>query len=207
MENAVQALYMAAGTIIALMILSVLVYMFRTGARLGENYEITQETAQVVKFNSQFDAYSKKTEQLSNADYGYSFITKGNTASDVISCANLAMSVNRANDYDSDNKLEVVVICGGTTYSIYPLEKAPKDAFLIDTTFEAARGMSSFEDSDTLKFYRFLKQYNSARMVDITSSNYNSYGETVYQYYFDVDEDEAGNAGQGITYSEITRKS
>ncbi len=207
MENAVQAMYMAAGTIIALMVLAVLVYMFRTGARMGENYEITQQTAQVVKFNSQFDAYTKKTDQLADVSYGYSFVTKGNTASDIISCANLAMSVNKTNDFDNDNHLQIVVDCGGTTYSVYPVEKAPRDAFLINTSFDAAKGRSSFEDDETLKFYRFLKQYNAARMVDIVSTNYTSYGETIYQYYFDVDEDEDGNAGQGITYSEITRKS
>lgn len=205
MENAVQAFYMAAATIIALMVLSILVYMFRTGARMGENYEITQQTAEVVKFNGQFDAYTKKTDQL-GADYGYSFVTKGNTASDIISCANLAMSVNKTNDFDIDNHLQIIVKCGSETYSVYPVEKAPRDAFLINTSYEAAKGMSTFDD--TLKFYQFLKQYNEARMVDIVCPpNYVSYGETIYKYYFDVDEDEAGNSGQGITYSEITRKS
>ncbi len=205
MENAVQAFYMAAATIIALMVLSVLVYMFRTGARLGENYEITQQTAGVVKFNGQFDVYSKITNQLPDANSGYSFVTKGNTASDIISCANLAMSVNKTNDFDNENHLQIIVDCGSEKYSVYPVEKAPRDSFLINTSYEAAKGMSSFDD--TLKFYRFLKQYNEARMVDIVSPGYTSYGETIYKYYFDVSEDEDGNEGQGLTYSEVTRKS
>lgn len=209
MENAVQAMYMAAGTIIALMVLSVLVYMFRTGARLGENYDIRQSTAQVVKFNGQFDAYSKITNQMTNADYGYSFITKGNTASDVISCANLAMSVNEEHDFDMQNKLEIIVkVEGNKTYSVFPIKKAPRDAFFTDTSFDEANSMSDFEEDDGMfKFYRFLKKYNEARMVDIISPQYTSYGETIYKYYFDVSDGEsASEVGQGLAYSDVTRK-
>ena len=103
MENAVKAMYIAAGTLIALMILSAWVYLFRNGARLGQGYEQTQMTAQVIKFNGQFDAYAKITNQLTSSAYGYSFIVKGSTASDIITCANLAMSVNEQNDYDEVN--------------------------------------------------------------------------------------------------------
>lgn len=208
MDNAVQAMYMAAGTIIALMILSVFVYMFRMGARLGENYEITQETAQVVKFNGQFDAYSKKTLQDTESAHGYSFITKGNTASDIISCANLAMSVNSTSDFDVENHLKVIVKCNDAVYSVYPVEKAPRDTFLINMSFDEAKNKTTFGDDETLEFYKFLKKYNSARTVDIIAGNpqYNSYGETIYEYYFDVDADEDGNAGKGITYSEVTGK-
>lgn len=208
MDNAVQGFYMAAGMIIALMVLSVMIYMFRSGATMGEHYEINQETAQVTKFNGQFDAYAKVTQQL-GAEHGFSFVTKGNTASDVISCANLAVTVNERAGFEEENKLDVVVICEGKTYSVYSLSKTPRDAFLVDIPYTTARSMSTFNEDDgsTLKFYSFLKEYNVARMVDIRSAEYNSNGETIYKYYFDVNLDESGhNPGHGITLSEVTGK-
>lgn len=202
MDNAVKALYMGAGMLIALMVLSALVYVFRNGARLGQTYEETQITAQVIKFNGQFDAYTKVTEQQ-GADYGYAFIVKGNTASDVITCANLALSVNKANDYDATNSLTLAVECGSDTYYIYPIENQPENKFIKNMTLESARAKTDFRDSETVDFYDFLKQYNNVKIVDISSPNYNSNAETIYEYYFDVNADNA----DAIMYSEATRKS
>lgn len=205
MDNAVQALYMAAGTMIALMILSVFVYMFRIGGRLGETYEQTQSTAQVTLFNSQFDAYAKTTQQLGASD-GYSFTTKGSTASDIITCANLAITQNERTYYNLDDGLQVIVKIEGKTYSVFPHEYAPKDAFIVDKTYDNIKSFTSKEafNGMTIPFYEFLKTYNSARMVDITSTGYKSTGETIYEYYFDVNKDENGVEGQGMQYSTVT---
>lgn len=208
MENAVKAMYIAAGTIIALMVLSVFVYMFRNGARLGHTYQQTQETLQVTKFNNQFDAYSKVTIQDNTEAGGYALIEKGNTASDIITVANLAMSVNKANDYDNRNHLTVHVVCGGDTYSIYPTANQPKNRFVKNMTFASCDSTTNYTDANSFDFYDFLKAYNEVRIVDITSSNYTSVGETIYRYYFDVNLDENGhNPGNGITISEVTGKS
>lgn len=207
MDNAVKAMYIAAGTLIALMILSALVYLFRNGARLGQSYEQTQITAQVVKFNSQFDAYSKITNQLTSASDGYSFIVKGNTASDIITCANLAMSFNEENDYDTINSLQVIVMCGGDKYAVYPIPNQPKNKFIKNKTLEDARSRTNFNDNEVLDFNEFLKMYNNVRIVDIVSDRFTSKGESIYEYYFDVDKDENGsNSGNAMTYSKATGK-
>ena len=205
MENAIRAFYIGAGLIIAVMVLSVLVYMFRNGARLGASYELSVERNQITKFNGQFDAYAKVTNQLSSAADGYSFIEKGNTASDIITCANLAMSVNEQNDYDERNMLQVIVVTAHDTYAIYPIENQPKNKFIKNMTLATARTITDFSDTNTLDFYDFLKEYNKVRIVDIQSDNYRSRSpETIYQYYFDVNEDENGVENQGLSYSETT---
>lgn len=207
MENAVKAMYIAAGTLIALMILSAWVYLFRNGARLGQGYEQTQMTAQVIKFNGQFDAYAKITNQLTSSAYGYSFIVKGSTASDIITCANLAMSVNEQNDYDEVNSLQLIVVCGGDKYAVYPIPNQPKNKFIKNASMDSARTKTHFNDNEVLDFNEFLKMYNNVRIVDIVSDSFNSTGESIYEYYFDVDKDENGNnPGQGMTYSEVTGK-
>ena len=78
---------------------------FTHGSAIGKNYDIDTNTQRIVAFNSQFDKYVGVTKQ--NADG--SFNEKGNIPSDVISCANLAYNINRKNEFDSVNKVEVFV--------------------------------------------------------------------------------------------------
>lgn len=207
MENAIRAFYIGAGMLIAVMVVGVLVYMFDNGARLGENYEISLSTAQLTKFNSQFDSYARITNQTTDANEGYSFIEKGNTASDIITCANLAMSINKQNDYDEKNMLQVIVVIDGhTKYSVYPIENQPKNSFVKNMTLSTAKATATFTDSNSLDFYKFLKKYNKVKIVDIRSANFESNAETIYEYYFDVDKDENGNPNQGLSYSKTTGK-
>lgn len=54
--------------------------------------------------------------------------------------------------------------------------------------------------SNTYSFYEFLKTYNVVRVVDIVKNGVTlSTDETIYQYYFDVDEN-------GTEYSETNGK-
>jgi hypothetical protein len=161
-------------------------------------YETSVSTEQVNKFNTKFDIYAKVTQQTS-ADYGYSFIEKGNTASDIITCANSAMSINSTNDYDLQNSVEVEVDIGSDSYHIYPISNQPENRFIKNKTLEASKTTSTFDDINSMDFYDFLKEYSSVRIVDIASTRYSSTAETIYQYYFNVDEN-------GLTYSEVTGK-
>lgn len=210
MENAIKALYMGVGMLIAVMVLGVLVYMFRNGARLGASYEGSVNTAQVRSFNSQFDIYAKITNQATDAADGYAFIEKGNTVSDIITCANLAMSINEKNDYDEKNNVQVIVVIDAhTKYSIYPIENQPKNRFIKTMSLSTAKTVSNFTDSNSLDFYDFLKKYGKVQIVDINTgdiNHYNSSSETIYEYYFDVDKDENGVSNQALSYFETTGK-
>lgn len=208
MENALKALYMAAGLLIGVMVISVLVYIFRNGARLGENYELNTENLQTIKFNNQFNNYAKVTNQTSYASEGYSFIEKGCTASDVITCANLAMSINKQNDYDERNMVQIIVVLDASTkYYIHSMPNQPRNRFVKNLLLnDTTKQITDFNDTNSLDFYEFLKKYNEVRIVDINSDNYKSTAETIYKYYFDVDKDENGVANQAITVSELTGK-
>lgn len=209
MENATKALYIAGGMLLGVMILSALVYVFRSGASLGQSYEADKLTQQITAFNSQFDKYVGVTIQSNRTNYGYAFEQKGNIPSDVVTCANLAYNINKKNDYDNVNKVSVIVVVGSKKFYIHPLEMQPKNHFLIDIDEAHAKSMTSVDTSNNSickNFYDFLQQFNEVKIVNITSDNYNSSGETIYKYYFDVNNDENGNQGQGIHYSDITGK-
>lgn len=177
MENSVKALYIAAGMLLGVMILSVWVYIFSQGASLGRNYEADRKTEQIQAFNSQFDKY---TGVLSPENWP--FESKSNTPSDVISCASLAYNINQKNEFDEKNCVEVVVknLPSGKTYYIHSSDTQPKNAF---------------EDAskNTIEFNQFLSDFNKVKIL------YSSNSEVVYNYYFNVEAD-------GLSYSEETGK-
>lgn len=153
---------------------------FTHGSAIGKNYDIDTNTQRVVAFNSQFDKYVGVTER--NADG--SFKEKGNIPSDVITCANLAYNINRKNEFDSVNKVEVFVVNSENQiiYSVLANKSQPNNAF--------SNG-DSFND--------FLQKYNQMKIVTLGETVYRFSGETVYKYYFDVNQN-------GIHYSDVTGK-
>lgn len=205
MDNAIKAFYMGAAMLIAVLVICVWVYIFRSAGKLSESYEFKKSTEQVQAFNSQFEAYERETFQSNQTNSAYSFSSKGNTASDVISCANLAFDINSKCDYDMQNTVQVTINMGAgasNKYYIYPLSKQKKNNFIKGLNFDTARirtENATQGDEEYYDFYNFLKSYNDVRIVNISSTNYNSTNETIYKYYFDVDD-------TGITYSEITGK-
>ena len=54
MENATKALLISGGILIAILILSIGVYLFATYGQLGENYERNLSAGEIRKFNSNF---------------------------------------------------------------------------------------------------------------------------------------------------------
>lgn len=59
MENASKALLMAGGVLIAILILSLLVYMATTTSRLAEAQDEKTLAQQTAAFNSEYEAYNK----------------------------------------------------------------------------------------------------------------------------------------------------
>lgn len=210
MENAIKAIYIAAGMLLGVMILSVLVYVFTSFSSIGKNYEIDTNTQRIVAFNSQFDKYAGITKQSNKKDDGYCFKEKSNIISDVITCANLAYNINRKNEYDEINHVEVAVrIDDENIYYLYPYETQPQNCFFINVNREQAKINNFDAKTQTISFYNFLQKYSNIKIVNINSKNYKSRGETIYEYYFDVNFDETGKsstAGKGIHYSEVTGK-
>jgi type II secretory pathway pseudopilin PulG len=102
MENASKALIIAATTILGILLLSVMVYMFRAAAKVDEQYDTNQSQRSLEQENSQFEVY--------NNNY--------NTIMDLISVANLAYNNNVQYDYDSASSIEINIKIGSKTYTI-----------------------------------------------------------------------------------------
>lgn len=207
MENAIKAIYMSVGMLIAILVVGVWVYMFRSAGKLSESYEFKKSTEQVQAFNSQFETYAGITKQADDSDKGYSFAQKSNIASDVISCANLVFDINSKNDYDLQNTITVKVkISGALSYYLTPYKIHKKNKFIKETGSFSLLNVKNLNEAGQeipeehyYDFNEFLRYYNNVRIVNIESPEYKSSFETVYQYYFDVDE-------EGIEYSETTGK-
>ena len=74
--------------------------------------------------------------------------------SDIITCANLAMSINEKNDYDEKNHVQVIVVIDAhTKYSIYPIENQPKNRFIKNMNLSTAKAVTDFTDSNSYDFY------------------------------------------------------
>jgi len=84
MENASKALFMAAGVLVGILILSLAVYLFTTFGATSAKIHKQNEENQLNQFNAQFTSYEGKGD---------------NTIYDVITVANLATENNRKYEF------------------------------------------------------------------------------------------------------------
>lgn len=96
MEKASKALIMATGVILGVMLLSLMLYIFRQGAKVTKSYDERQISRQLELYNSNFEYYNKSN----------------NTIMDIISLANLAFDVNMDSNYDKLNTVQVEISIG-----------------------------------------------------------------------------------------------
>lgn len=106
MENASRALIMAATILLALLLLSVFVYVFQVGASVDQTYDEKQATNQLNLFNSKFDVHQREDNNVIEA----------------ISIANLAYSINEDVSYDMAKSVEVIIKAGNKYFIIPTVE-------------------------------------------------------------------------------------
>lgn len=85
MENASQALLIAGSILIALIILSIGVYLVANYAKVSESYENTQALTEITKFNANFTAFEGRNDI---------------TAQEIVTLNNLVKEYNDKNDPD-----------------------------------------------------------------------------------------------------------
>ena len=101
MENASQALLIAGTILIALIVLSIGVYLASNSSKVGESYEQTQEIAELTRFNSKFIVYAEREDI---------------TAQEVLSLYNFVENYNQNNEPDVSfspmitNKINFLII-------------------------------------------------------------------------------------------------
>ena len=123
MENATQALFMAAGVLIALVVISLGIMFFSSASSIGESYEIQMSAVEIQKFNNQFEQYSKQPQYVNPEDFHYISKLRDarsgnkskyvfcdyNTIADVVSAINLAHNINSNNQYEQDIAVQVTI--------------------------------------------------------------------------------------------------
>ena len=102
MENASKALMMAGGVLIAVMVISFIVFILRKGGAMSAEYDTHMSDQELARFNGQFEIYDKDD----------------NTIFDVITVANLAYDINKKANWDEQAGVKVVLtIPTGSSYA------------------------------------------------------------------------------------------
>lgn len=184
MENASKALIIAATVLLAVMIMTAMVYVFGAGAEVNKKYDEKQSQAQLQLFNQQFENYN----------------VENNTIIDLITVANLAYSTNESNEYDRDRKIKIEIkigtkvysipdekpsddigyarnkiVCNDKAISIYDLvDKTLKDPEVLDVTFEGSSGDDKLsltklirENGKETTIYKYLFKCTSIKYNDV----------------------------------------
>ena len=102
MENASKALYMAGATLIAILIISAMVYVFSRAANVGETYQKKEEVLAINAFNARFSYLDSSGIDDDNLELL-------NKASDVVTALNLAYDVNEKNGFEELNGVGIYV--------------------------------------------------------------------------------------------------
>lgn len=106
MENATQALFLAAGVLIAVLILSLAIFLFSSASSVSEEYDAKMSESDRLKFNSQFTKYVTNN---AGAQPGILQYTSYNVVADVVSVINLAYNLNESYNYDLERGIQVVI--------------------------------------------------------------------------------------------------
>ena len=95
MENASQALIIGGTILIAIIVLSMGVYLFTNASKVGESYQQSQELSELAKFNARFTAFEGR---------------KDITAQEIVTLANYVIN------YNEQNETDIEVWVGGSNF-------------------------------------------------------------------------------------------
>lgn len=174
MENATQALRIAAGVLFAMLILGLLVAFYNNMSELKRYEESQKAEEQVADFNKQYDVYVRTL-------YG----------SELLSLVNKADDYNKTETYDGYQRLEVTVIfknnIGGfkknTTYNISTITSIMKtlesniQSYGNKTYSGKTISQLALMRTNELEDFFKVKKINSTKITEIQGNikNYTSY--------------------------------
>lgn len=171
MENATKAFYMVAATMIALFVLYLMIFMFRSAARVGENYDQKKGQENIDKFNSQFETFVTGNDENVREDF--------KVASDIVTAINLAYDVNKQNGYDNVEFVKILVKDnrGNVRYSLQNDSRIKKNT-MIEGVSLSVSGDNTISTNDFLKLEWDTGKKLSDVKLDASNNKY------VYRYYF-----------------------
>lgn len=186
MENAVKAFYMVAALLIAIMILGLFIYLFRTGAIFGQNYDLRKEQEAINQFNAKFEVYATPIEKTAEG-----ILFGGNSIFDVITASNLAYDINERNYNDNKNRVEVQIEGLKENLSIGIALNDDEQNVLRKGSFFKSKIDSITTETETILMDDILISpdiVNTGKLNDATlnliSGNGIPLNRIVYRYYF-----------------------
>lgn len=170
MENTSKALIMAGGVLLSMLIISVMIFAFRSAGRVSSEYDTDISNAEVVKFNGQFEVYAREN----------------NTYLDVITVSNLAYSVNNqnGNDISENNSVKIYIMdkFNNIKFSILPNSSLKKNYFFKGENMQEDQLYMYEQDKNNglLKLYGLTDENNRYKYLfsckDGSSIKYSSVG-------------------------------
>lgn len=121
MENITKAVYIVAGVLIGILILTAFIFVFRKGGQMLENIDNSKTSEAIAEYNSKLIIYNRL-----GTDDNY------NTIFDAITAWNLAYDINEENFYDEKNSLEIQIVVEGNIYTL-TFENPYKKGYATDT--------------------------------------------------------------------------
>ena len=178
MENASKFLYIATSTMIALMILSMFIYLFMAGAKTNENYDTQKSREQLELANSMLEKY----------DVGVGSDEALNIM-DIISVANLAYSINEMIEYDEQNTVYIEVALSSNKY--FKIPNTDEGLSRNQIIYENVSVKKNIPIYDLATSDIFISSPNPEKLSVTRYDNANN--KTIYKYLFNCTEMEYDN--------------
>lgn len=152
MENASKFLYMAAGILISLMVLMLMVFLFIRGSYLTAEYDIKISDEELKAYNSKFEAYATKENNV--------------LAADIVTLVNKAREIN--NKEINQDFFRIIIKINGSEYE-YNKE-------ITDYTILAKKGREELTTKEFLKTYS-NEDNGTKKLFKCTSIEYSKSGK------------------------------
>ncbi len=171
MENASKALLMAGGVLIAILVISLLVFAFNQISDYRKSASNLEKDTQLAKFNEQFTQY----------------INKNLKGTDLISLVNRVIDFNQtkntAGEIDYNQKIEVKINLAPAGSMSFKDKYSGGNLFKDDNYTIPTSASNNCKFAKALNEMRNLERTYSLKVLDTISSNY----ESLKSYYIDND--------------------
>lgn len=172
MENASRALYIVVGVILGLLLMAVMVYVFRQGARVNAAYDQKQITNQLEAYNARFEQFDRDN----------------NNIMDVISLCNAAYDANVLCEFDPTIAINVEIKIGSDLFKI-PADNSLSGKNMVLNTENQEKSIYNLAESTLteLGINNFGAIGAGAKGTDKLSKTNLIDNKTQYKYLFKVE--------------------
>ena len=195
MENASKAMIIVASFVIAVMVLSIMVYLFVNAGRVPAQFEYTKQAEDVAAYNAKFEKYAiiSDTQAPSGFLEGDELNNVSNSFADVITLCNLAYNINCKSDNDSHASVIVDFEIDGDSYCVYPMEDDRERSVLEKDSVFACNStqIGSMTKNNIVNLYDIMEEKN------LNEAKYDDLNRLRYKYYFDCELDYGYNETKG----------